>query len=112
MNEEEIREYIRAKNNPVSNCVGLSRYFIGRHKVLPVYLTLHFEREFNSKMCELEKLKEQLEKSEKSRKEAIEYVKKRNFDNAEILVDMECEYCYDDDFKDCLLNILDIDKGE
>lgn len=62
MNEEEIREYIRAKNNPVSNCVGLSQYFIGRHKVLPVYLTLHFEREFNSKMCELEKLKELITK--------------------------------------------------
>lgn len=43
MNEEEIREYIRAKNNPVSNCVGLSQYFIGRHKVLPVYLTPEFE---------------------------------------------------------------------
>lgn len=62
MNVEEIREYIRAKNNPVSNCVGLSQYFIGRHKVLPVYLTLHFEREFISKMCELEKLKELITK--------------------------------------------------
>ena len=79
MNEEEIREYIRAKNNPVSNCVGLSRYFIGRHRTSPVYLTLQFEREFNSKMCELEKLKEQLERSEKARKEAIEYINKTKY---------------------------------
>ena len=56
---------------------------------------------------ENQQLKEQLEKSEKARKEAIEYVKKRNFDRAEILVDMECEYYYDDDFKDSLLYILE-----
>lgn len=56
---------------------------------------------------ENQNLKEQLETSEKARKEAIEYVKKRKFDRAEILVDMECEYYYDDDFKDSLLYILE-----
>ena len=105
MNEEEIREYIRAKNNPVSNCVGLSQYFIGRHKVLPVYLTLHFEREFNSKMCELEKLKEQLEKSEKSRKEAIDYIEKFVPIDVDTILMREKQ-------RDYLIEILDIDKGE
>lgn len=58
MNEEELKQYIIAKRNPISNCIDLSKYFIGRHTVLPVYLTSQFEREFNSKMCQLEKLKE------------------------------------------------------
>ena len=108
MNEEEIREYIRAKNNPVSNCVGLSQYFIGRHKVLPVYLTLHFEREFNSKMCELEKLKEQLEKSEKSRKEAIKYINKHAYFDEEM---PSINALGIENIKK-VLDILDIDKGE
>lgn len=107
MNEEEIREYIRAKNNPVSNCVGLSQYFIGRHKVLPVYLKPEFEIEFNNKMCELEKLKEQLERSENARKEAIELI--NNINDWEICSKYDC--IYKDDVLD-VLRVLDIDKGE
>ena len=61
---EEIKEYIIAKKTPISSCVDLSKYFIGRHKVLPLYLTPQFEREFNSKMCQLEQLKEQLQQKE------------------------------------------------
>ena len=61
---EEIKEYIIAKRTPISSCVDLSKYFIGRHKVLPLYLTPQFEREFNSKMCQLEQLKEQLQQKE------------------------------------------------
>lgn len=99
MNEEEIREYIRAKNNPVSNCVGLSQYFIGRHKVLPVYLTPEFEIEFNNKMCESEKLKEQLEKEKEVKSKAIGHV---NACGGELTKD-QCKY---------LLQILDIYKGE
>mgnify|MGYP001851761684 CR=1 FL=1 len=64
MNEEEIKEYIRAKRTPVSSCVDLSKYFIGRHKVLPIYLTPQFEIEFNYKMRQLEQLKEQLQQKE------------------------------------------------
>lgn len=109
MNEEEIREYIRAKNTPVSNCVGLSQYFIGRHKVLPVYLTPEFEIEFNNKMCELEKLKEQLEASEKARKEAIELLEKhleaKSYGNHKYEL-------FSREYLEELLKILDIDKGE
>lgn len=57
MNEKEIKEFILAKKNPVLTCTELSKYFIGRHKILPIYLTPQFEKEFNNKMCELEKLK-------------------------------------------------------
>ena len=55
MNEKEIKEFILAKKNPVSTCTELSKYFIGRHKILPIYLTPQFEKEFNNKMYELEK---------------------------------------------------------
>lgn len=57
MNEKEIKEFVLAKKNPVSTCIGLSKYFIGRHKTIPIYFTPQFEKEFNNKMCELEKLK-------------------------------------------------------
>ena len=105
---EELKEYIIAKRTPISSCVGLSKYFIGRHRTSPAYLTLQFEREFNSKMCELEKLKEQLEASEKARKEAIDYI------NFLVIIDTQLA---GGRFKDTiwgkeLLEILDIDKGE
>lgn len=101
---EELKEYIIAKRTPISSCVGLSKYFIGRHRTSPVYLTPEFEREFNNKMCELEKLKEQLERSEKARKEAIELVKnnQRKYEFVELN-----EWQARD-----LISILDIDKGE
>lgn len=101
---EELKEYIIAKRTPISSCVGLSKYFIGRHRTSPVYLTPEFEREFNNKMCELEKLKEQLERSEKARKEAIELVK--NNQRKDEFVELNEWQARD------LISILDIDKGE
>ena len=109
MNEEEIREYIRVKNNPVSNCVGLSQYFISRHKVLPVYLTPEFEIEFNNKMCELEKLKEQLETSEKARLTCLNKIKRLGkFDGENFTRSFTL---WSADFNE-LVKMLDIDKGE
>lgn len=100
MNEREIKECIIAKRTPISSCVGLSKYFIGRHITSPVYLTPQFEREFNSKMYELEKLKEQLELSENARKKAIEYIN-------------TTDCCtWDNKSHEDLLDILDVDKGE
>lgn len=52
-------------------------------------------------------LKEQLERSEKARKEAIDYIKEL-YDNTD---DTTC-YDIDKDEKERLLQILDIDKGE
>lgn len=40
------------------------------------------------------------------RKQIKEYVEKCNFDNAEILYDFGTEYCYIDDFKEHILEIL------
>lgn len=40
------------------------------------------------------------------RKQIKEYVEKCNFDNAEILYDFGSEYCYIDDFKEHILEIL------
>lgn len=59
-----------------------------------------------------QQLKEQLEASERARKEAIEYINK-NLTISSIL-DGKKEYClnnYNFDYRK-LLNILDIDKGE
>lgn len=107
MNEDKLREYIRANKEPIDTCSELSKYFIGRHTLKPVYLTPKFEMEFNSKMCELEKLKEQLEASEKARKEAIEFI--NNINDWEVCSKYDC--MYKDDVLD-VLRVLDIDKGE
>lgn len=56
---------------------------------------------------ENQQLKEQLEASEKARKEAIDYIKEL-YDNTD---DTTC-YDIDKDEKERLLEILDIDKGE
>ena len=56
---------------------------------------------------ENQQLKEQLELSEKARKEAIELIKEL-YDNTD---DTTC-YDIDKDEKEILLKILDIDKGE
>lgn len=71
MNKEEIREYLIAKRTPISHCVDLTKYFIGRHKTLPIFLTPAFEMEFNRSMQELEILREQVKKQ----KEVIDKVK-------------------------------------
>ena len=97
---EEIKEYIIAKRTPISSCVDLSKYFIGRHKVLPLYLTPQFEREFNSKMCQLEQLKEQLQQKE----DIINKIKKYLREN-------EKEYGSLEENEKIILQILD-NKGE
>lgn len=55
----------------------------------------------------IKQLKEQLETSEKARKEAIDYIKEL-YDNTD---DTTC-YDIDKDEKERLLEILDIDKGD
>lgn len=66
---------------------------------------LYFE--YKQLYYENEQLKEQLESSEKARKEAIDYIKEL-YDNTD---DTTC-YDIDKDEKERLLQILDIDKGE
>ena len=66
---------------------------------------LYFE--YKQLYYENEQLKEQLESSEKARKEAIDYIKEL-YDNTG---DTTC-YDIDKNEKERLLQILDIDKGE
>ncbi len=66
---------------------------------------LYFE--YKQLYYENEQLKEQLESSEKARKEAIDYIKEL-YDNTD---DTTC-YDIDKNEKERLLQILDIDKGE
>lgn len=68
MNKEEVREYLIAKRTPISHCVDLTKYFTGRHKTLPIFLTHAFEMEFNRSMQELEILRKQV----KNQKEVID----------------------------------------
>lgn len=67
MNKEKIKEFILSKNKPISSCKDLHKHFIGRHKVIPVYLTPKFEMELE---CIMNKL-EDLEKENKKNKEVI-----------------------------------------
>lgn len=63
-------EYMEAKSHPISSCAELSKYFIGRHEIVPIYLTPQFEKEFNAKMYQLENLQQ-------TPKELIDYLKKQ-----------------------------------
>lgn len=65
------------------------------------------EVKINNLLEENQQLKEQLETSERARKEAIELIKEL-YDNTD---DTTC-YDIDKDEKERLLQILDIDKGE
>ena len=65
-----------------------------------IYCPLCF---FKEKTNRLEKENARLKEE---RKQIKEYVEKCNFDNAEILFDFGSEYCYIDDFKEHILEIL------
>ena len=73
MNNEELKEFINSKREPITSCKDLTKHFIGIHKTIPVYLTPSFEKEFNYKMTKLgelqqenQELKKQLEKTNKT----------------------------------------------
>ena len=71
-NQEDVQQYISAKKSPVHSCIELSKYFIGKHATLPIYLTSQFENEFNSKMY----LLENLQKENQQLKEQLKIIKK------------------------------------
>lgn len=56
--DNKMDEYMEAKSHPISSCAELSKYFIGRHEIVPIYLTPQFEKEFNAKMYQLENLQQ------------------------------------------------------
>lgn len=74
MSEEEIRNIIYLKNKPISSCKDLHKYFIGRHKVIPVYLTPKFEMELECIMNKLEDLEKENQKYKEVINKAIKWV--------------------------------------
>lgn len=54
----------------------------------------------------IDNLEQENARLKEERKQIKEYVEKCNFDNAEILYDFGSEYCYIDDFKEHILEIL------
>ena len=110
MNEEEIRQYIIAKRNPISNCADLNKYFIGRHKVLPVYLTPQFEREFNSKMAKAEELKQENQKLKEQLQQKEDIINKAKEYNKQIIKDTKDFYRPTSDriySGDCLIDLAE-----
>lgn len=71
----EIKEFILSKNKPISSCKDLYKHFIGRHKVIPVYLTPKFEMELECIMNKLEDLENEKQKLKDKIKQAIIYIK-------------------------------------
>lgn len=65
MTEEELKEFIKSKREPIMSCKDLAKHFIGRHKNIPVYLAPSFETEFNYKMTKLEQLQQENEELKK-----------------------------------------------
>ena len=57
-------------------------------------------------MYQIKLLQQENARLKEERKQIKEYVEKCNFDNAEILFDFGSEYCYIDDFKEHILEIL------
>ena len=53
---ERFDDFCLSAKKPISSCRDLYKHFIGRHRVIPVYLTPKFEIEFNHNMSKLENL--------------------------------------------------------
>lgn len=53
---KEFDDFCLSAKKPISSCRDLYKHFIGRHRVIPVYLTPKFEIEFNHNMSKLENL--------------------------------------------------------
>lgn len=70
----ELREFVLSKNKPISSCKDLYKHFIGRHKVIPVYLTPKFEMEFEYIMNKLEALEKENQKYKEAINKAINYI--------------------------------------
>lgn len=111
---EELKEFIKSKREPIMSCKDLTKHFIGRHKLIPVYLSPTFEKEFNYKMIKIEelqqenqKLKEQLQQKENIINKVIEY-------NKQIIKDTKEFYRPTSDriySGNCLIDLAEINIG-
>ena len=101
--DNKMGEYMEAKSHPISSCAELSKYFIGRHEIVPVYLTPQFEKEFNAKMYQLENLQQ-------TPKELIDYLKEQI--NECKLTGNEEDYIRADTFEEILYVINEMGHRE
>ena len=108
MNEEELREVIKAKNKPIRDVVELSKYFRGRRNCI-VFLTESLRIDLDKRMSSLERLKvenEELRKEIEELKAKIEFKTFGDLDNPEF----EDLYISKDKIKDKIKEYLDFDK--
>lgn len=67
----------------------------------------HYNEDYQYEMVDyIDKIQQENARLKEEKKQIKEYVEKCNFDNAEILYDFGSEYCYIDDFKEHILEIL------
>ena len=108
MNEEELREIIRAKRNPIRDVIELSKYFVGRRNGI-VYVTESLRIDLDKRMLKLGKLKvenEELRKEIEELKAKIEFKTFGDLDNPEF----EDLYISKDKIKDKIKEYLEFDK--
>ena len=79
---------------------------ISEEQVLHNKLSFEINQELIHLMKRIVELQQENARLKEERKQIKEYVEKCNFDNAEILFDFGSEYCYIDDFKEHILEIL------
>ena len=85
MNEEELREVIKAKNKPIRDVLELSKYFVGRRNGI-VYVTESLRIDLDKRMSSLGRLKvenEELRKEIEELKAKIEFKTFGDLDNPE-----------------------------
>ena len=108
MNEEELREIIRAKRNPIRDVIELSKYFVGRRNGI-VYVTESLRIDLDKRMFKLGKLEtenEELRKEIEELKAKIEFKTFGDLDNPEF----EDLYVSKDKIKDKIKEYLEFDK--
>ena len=108
MNEEELKIGMYTEDEIFQYMTEQEGGMLGRSMYDAIFDKIHTQiTEIEQLKNENQQLKEQLERSKKARKEAIEFI--NNINDWEICSKYDC--MYKDDVLD-VLRVLDIDKGE
>lgn len=108
MNEEKLKIGTYTEDEIFNYMTEQEGGMLGRSMYDAIFDKIHAQiTEIEQLKNENQQLKEQLEKSEKARKEAIEYIK----DAGEMATYTKSIALYEEELEE-LLDILDIDKGE
>lgn len=98
---EKMREYLKEPNE-ICNHYGKWGILNKEQRDLITRLLNEMDGADNY----INNLQQENARLKEERKQIKEYIEKCNFDNAEILYDFGSEYCYIDDFKEHILEIL------